>query len=391
MNSQRFLILLTAALLIIGGGLFLSARRSATNGEPQGGALYPALAAELGSVNSLSVRKASATPNVTLQRKGENWTVAQRADYPADVTKLRKLLLSLTDAKIIEKKTADPANFPLIGVEDPASPSTAGTQIDFTAQDGAHSLIIGKSSGEGNFVRRGGENQSFLIAPSLFVETEPKSWIDSKLIDIPVATIQRIEIKPAGGASYSVHRLPAPAAAPKSDKDAGAAHAGAASAASAPAATPAAAPAPPPPDPGFALDGVPAGRKAADAQTLTPSSSAFSGLTADDVAPVSDVDFGKPSTATLTSSDGSVVTITGVVLGDKHWIQFAGIKDAAFAAKSAGRAYEVAGYRYDGIFRPLEQLLVPKETPAAAPVKGAKAMPAARPPKPPASKPTTGP
>lgn len=394
MNSQRFLILLVASMLIIGGGLFLSARRSATNGEPQGGALYPALAAELGSVNSLSVRKASATPNVTLQKKGENWTVAQRAGYPADVTKLRKLLLSLTDAKIIEKKTADPANFPLIGVDDPASTSTAGTQIDFTAQDGAHSLIIGKSSGDGNFVRRGGENQSYLIAPSLFVETEPKFWIDSKLIDIPVATIQRIEIKPAGGAVYSVHRLPAPAPAPKNDKNPGAADAGAASAAAASAAGPPATPptaAPAPPDPGFALDGVPAGRKAADAQTLAPSSSAFSGLTADDVAPLSDVDFSKPSTAAVTSSDGSVVTISGVVLGDKHWIQFAGIKDAAFAAKSAGRAYEVAGYRYDGIFRPLEQLLVPKQTPAAATDKGAKAMPAARPPKATASKPSTGP
>jgi hypothetical protein len=389
MNNQRFLILLVAALLIIGGGLFLSARRSATQAEPQGGALYPALAAELGSVNRLSVRKASATPNVTLEKKAEDWTVAQRAGYPADVTKLRKLLLSLTDAKIIEKKTADPANFPIIGVDDPASPSTAGTQIDFTAQDGAHSLIIGKSSGEGNFVRRGGENQSFLVAPSLFVETEPKFWIDSKLIDIPVANIQRIEIKPAAGAGYSVHRLPAPAPAPapKNDKDATAASAAPASAASPPAAAPA-----PPPDPGFTLDGVPAGRKAADAQTLAPSSSAFSGLTAEDVAPLSEVDFGKPSTASVALNDGSVVTLSGVVLGDKHWIQFAGIKDAQFAAKSSGRAYEVAGYRYDGIFRPLEQLLMPKETPAAATVKGAAAKsPAAHPPKPPAAKPSSGP
>jgi hypothetical protein len=89
-------------------------------------------------------------------------------------------------------------------------------------------------------------------------------------------------------------------------------------------------------------------------------------------------------------SDGSVVTISGVVLGDKHWIQFAGIKDAAFAARSAGRAYEVGGYRYDGIFRPLEQLLVPKETPAAAPAKSAptKGAPAkSAPPKPAATRP----
>ena len=33
--------------------------------------------------------------------------------------------------------------------------------------------------------------------------------------------------------------------------------------------------------------------------------------------------------------------------------------------KRAGRAFELAGYRYDAIFRPLEQLLAPKEPPAA--------------------------
>ena len=32
-------------------------------------------------------------------------------------------------------------------------------------------------------------------------------------------------------------------------------------------------------------------------------------------------------------------------------------------AKAQDRAFEVASYRYDAMFRPLEQLLVPKESP----------------------------
>jgi hypothetical protein len=304
---------------------------------------------------------------VTLHKKGEDWTVAQRADYPADVSKIRRLLLSLADAKIVETKTADPANFPLIGLEDPAPATATSTQIDFTVKDGVHSLIVGKSAGEGNFVRRGGENQSFTVTPGVFVETEPKAWIDAKLLDIPVADIQRIEVKTAGGANYSIHRLPAPpppkTPPPKSDKQ------------EAPTAAGTAAPkpedaAPPPAEPGFALDGVPAGRKAANAESLAPSSSAFSGLSADDVAQAAAVDFNKPSAAVLSLKDGSVITITGTVIGDKHWIQFSGVKDASFTAKSAGRAYQLPSYRYDSIFRPLEQLLVPKETPPTKPVTG---------------------
>lgn len=88
----------------------------------------------------------------------------------------------------------------------------------------------------------------------------------------------------------------------------------------------------------------------------------MSNLTADDVATATDIDFTKPSQAIFTLADGNVITITGVVTGDKRWIQVAASKDPALDAKAHKRAFEVASYRYDAIFRPLEQLLVPKET-----------------------------
>jgi hypothetical protein len=76
-----------------------------------------------------------------------------------------------------------------------------------------------------------------------------------------------------------------------------------------------------------------------------------------------------------------VLTITGAVSGDKHWIQLQTSKDAALNAKAAGRAFEIAAYRFDGVFRPLEQLLVPKPPPAQSPVPSPKK----KPPLPPAS------
>ena len=54
-------------------------------------------------------------------------------------------------------------------------------------------------------------------------------------------------------------------------------------------------------------------------------------------------------------------------------------KDAALNAKAAGRAFEIASYRFDAIFRPLEQLLVPvapraanKPSPTKRPVPAKK-------------------
>jgi hypothetical protein len=76
---------------------------------------------------------------------------------------------------------------------------------------------------------------------------------------------------------------------------------------------------------------------------------------------------------TVTLSSGNVVTLSGTVIDDKHWVKVAATQDAALSAKASGRAYEISNFRYDAIFRPLEQLLMPKpapearKTPAAAP------------------------
>jgi hypothetical protein len=340
MSRGRFTALTVAALLVLAAALYLGSRRNAGEPSAEGALFLPQLAGELGTVSDIDLQKGAAAPAVTLHRAGEQWTLAQRGDYPADAPKVRKLLLSLADAKIIEEKTSNPANFAIIGVEDPASPKAASTQITLTTKDGKRSIIVGKPIGEGNFARRGGEDRSFTVAPGITADVEPRAWIDSRLLDVPAAQIQSVAEKPASGPGYAVHRL-------KPGED------------------------------GFALDGAPpAGRKLLDAKALAPSAGALSNLTADDVAAASSIDFGKSSQAIFTLADGNVITVTGAAADDKRWIELQSAKDAALSAKAQNRAFEVASYRFDAIFRPLEQLLVPKETkPAAAPPAAGKGGP----------------
>jgi hypothetical protein len=333
--------------------------------DVHGTALWPALAGELDTVTSLSVLKGGATPSVTVQKQGQEWTVAERANYPADVAKLRTLLLALSDTKIREEKTSNPANYSIIGVEDPTKPGATGAQIDLTAKDGKHGVIVGKSVAGGNFVRRLGENSSYVVEPGISFEAEPRYWIDTRLLDIASDKIQSIEFKPATGPAYSVRRVVEPSGKPPDAKAADPKTAG----------TPAATP-PPPPASKFVLEGVPSGRLAADQQTLAPAPNFLSNLADEDVAKAGDIDFSKPLIVTVTLADGSVITLTGVAVGDKRWIQVAAPKDAALSAKANGRAFEIATYRYDGIFKPLEQLLVPKPTPTPKSGADQKAPPA---------------
>jgi hypothetical protein len=324
MSRTRFSVLLVAALVAICGAFFLSSQRNLQK-DTRGAPLLPTLAPELNTVTEVSITKGSATPAVTLHKTGDHWSVEERADYPADVAKLRRLLLALGDAKVVEEKTSDPANYPIIGVEDPAKPGASGAEVGVVAQDGKHAVIVGKPVGEGTFVRRAGEIKSYTVEPAISVEAEPRSWIETQLIDIPSSSIQDVEFRPAAGAGYTLHRLK-----PKED--------------------------------GFALDKIPAGRKALDAKALAPSASTLSGLATEDVAAAKDIDFSQSAQAIFTLEDGNVITLAGAVVGDKRWIEVQSSKDTALAAKAQNRAFEVASYRYDAIFRPLDQLLVPKET-----------------------------
>jgi hypothetical protein len=326
MSRQRLVTLVVAALVVLASGLYLSSQRSAQH-ETQGVELYPGLAGELNSVTAVTVQKGGATAPVTIHKTGDRWTVAERGDYPADVSKLRKLLSALSETKIVEQKTSDPARYATIGVEDLSQPGSAGIEVTVIEPAKKLSVIVGKAVGEGSFVRRAGEKSSYSIEPALSLETEPRYWIDSRLIDIPAAQIQSVEFKPAAGPGYTLRR-------------------------------------PKPEDNTFSLDGVPTGRKALDG-ALAPAATTFAGLTAEDVAPVSDVDFTQSSAAIVTLADGGILTLTGAAIADKHWVQVKSSKDSVLSAKAQGRAFQIASYRYDAIFKPLEQLLAPKETPGA--------------------------
>jgi len=357
MSRQRFVQLLLAAVVAISIALFMNARRN-QSAETAGLPVFPGLAADLGSATTVSLQKGSATPSVTLHKSGDIWTVAERADYPADLNKLRKLLLSLGDAKIIEEKTSDPQRFASIGVDEPAT-GAGGVEVTVTTPKDKRALIVGKSVGGGNFVRRPGETTSYSVEPGITADADPHYWIDAHLLNIDSAQIQELDVKPLGGPAYAIHRAKPADAPAKPDAVAKPADTGAASAAETPPA-----PAPALAKDTFTLDGTPAGRKPLESAALGASTNTLSALNADDVAPASSIDFAQASQATITLTDGSVLTLTGTVVGDKHWIQVTSSKDTALSAKTAGRAFAIAPYRYDGIFKPLEQMLVPKPAPA---------------------------
>jgi hypothetical protein len=287
-SSRRFYVILGTAIVAICAALLVGHWRRGTT-ETEGTLLLPQLSAELGNVTSVTIRKGSAQPTVNLHKLADHWTVAQRGDYPADTAKLRNLLHAIASARVIEQKTADPANYHALGVEDPAAPEASGTEIAISTPAATQTIIVGKPSAGGSFVRFAQQARSLLIAPGLSPDGEARDWIDARLLDVRPDLVQQIQVKPAKGAAFK--------------------------------------------------------RKNQDFNALAS-------LNALDVAAAGDLDFKSAATATVTLTDGAVITLAAATVQDRHWLTVTSTGDKELDQRARGRAYEIGATRYDAIFTP---------------------------------------
>ena len=103
---------------------------------------FPALAAKLGDVGSVGIKRNALS--LTFVRDGDNWVVAEKGNYPAAAGKVRQIALGLADAVLVESKTQKAEFYPRLDVEDPGSGKS--TLVTLKDKSGATlaEMIIGK-------------------------------------------------------------------------------------------------------------------------------------------------------------------------------------------------------------------------------------------------------
>ena len=164
--------------------------------------MLPGLEQNVNAVTSGELRRAMA-PTPRCARIGSVWRVEERG-WPADVGKVRKLVLDLGALNIVEEKTRLPANYPQLGVEDVSSPKATGTRVE-SPRLRTWAIIIGKSSGaKSGYVRVATAAQTLLAAPQLRWTPIPR-LARHTLLDVSVARIRQVEEHPAQGAAFTAH------------------------------------------------------------------------------------------------------------------------------------------------------------------------------------------
>lgn len=196
-------VLRLAVVAVIALGLAVWAGRSRQPQETlaQSDVVVPGLAEGVNQVDRIVLTGAESKPIATLERKESGWVVAERNGYAADVAKVREFLLKLADATLLEAKTVLPESYAKLGVQDVAAKDAAGVEVSIFGLKEPVKLIVGNFNGrggEGTFVRRAGEAQSWLAKGNLVVDKVTANWLRRDLVDLPSSRIAAVEITTEG-------------------------------------------------------------------------------------------------------------------------------------------------------------------------------------------------
>lgn len=348
MNARRVGWLLVAGLVVIGFAIWVSSLRHLERATLAGDLVLPGLEHGVNTVTEVRLHKADDIHS-TLQKGAAGWLVAERG-WPAEVNKVRKLLLDLGALNVVEEKTRLSANYPALGVEDLSTPKASGTQIEVVSPARTWALIVGKPSGaKSGYVRVANAPQSFLAAPLLTVDAAPKSWLVTALLDLPAERLREIEERPAEGAAYSATKQ-------KTD------------------------------DAHFIVKPVPKGRELSGPGAADSLAAALSALTLEDVAKATAADPKAPR-AFFRTFDGLELEVAGRKDGNRALVSLSARATTPAANEEAqhlktrldGWEFEIPDYKYAAIFTPLTELLKPVPEP---PAKAAKPAKSAKPPQP---------
>ena len=315
MNQKTLIGLAVAALIALLAAIALN-HANKPQSEGSGEAveyLAPGLREHINDISKVIVTAGGNKVLATLQRGTTGWSLVEKGGYAVDTGKLREFLLKVSDAKLVEKKTANKDKYATLGVEDVSAKDAKGLQVELDGLAQPLKLIVGDPDARGSrtFVRRVGEAQSWLASGLLSVEKNAADWLKKDLADIAASRIAQVSITHADGKTLRVY------------KDAQG-------------------------DANFKLADIPKGREAGPEYGINGLASNLAGLRFDDVLPAKETaPDAKALKARYATFDGLVVDVSAWQKDGKDYAQFKASFDAVQADKDIAAAQAKAKADFD--------------------------------------------
>jgi hypothetical protein len=201
---RRMLVGLAAAFVLV---LLAGCEKSPS--EPAAKPLVlPGLAARIDRIDEVRLRGAGNHVLVTLRKRDGVWRVLERGDWPALPGLVDTALFALSRAHLSDARTDQPRLYRKLGVEDVSAADAQGLELLLSGGGAPMTLIIGHEHAklDGNYVRVEGQARSWLTDVALSFEREPVGWIDRSLVDLPLARVAEVQVKPTPGKAFELTR-----------------------------------------------------------------------------------------------------------------------------------------------------------------------------------------
>jgi hypothetical protein len=213
--NARFAVVLLVLLAVLGGGALLVRQQSgAQKKPPEAEALGQPLLKGLKGAEVASVKLREPKATLTLQRKGEVWTIAERGNFPADYDKVRDFVLKALALKIGQSEPASEADRARLELD------AGGTAVEFGAADGKAlaQFTAGKkyfkaqpenperAAGDGRFIALPSEPKRVFIVSDPLAQATAKSaeWISKA--GFAAEKVKTMELRYPDGSGWKIER-----------------------------------------------------------------------------------------------------------------------------------------------------------------------------------------
>jgi len=204
--NKTTLRLLGFVVAVLVAALFLIESGDEGDLPGTGTPLLPELRDVANDIDSITVTRAG-QPALTLIRKDSTWVVPDRGDYPADIARIREVLLAMTDATVVEAKTANAELYSRLGVDSPEDDSSNAVLIAASAGDRSFALIFGNVAQRNfRYARVAGAEQSWLIDQNPEIPADAGAWLLADIIDLDAARVKSVSINHPDGEVIAISK-----------------------------------------------------------------------------------------------------------------------------------------------------------------------------------------
>lgn len=212
--NARVAAVLVVLLAVLGGGAILYQQQERARRPSNAASLGQVLLKDLKAADIASIRIVEPKATLTLERKDQRWSIAERGGFPADFTRVREFVLKAIELKAGQSEPIDEKDLARLNLD------ASGTQVEFRGADGKplRTLIIGKkyfrrevdnpekALGDGRFVLLPADPKTVYTVgdPLLQATAKTGEWIERS--SFQPEKIKTLDVKFPGGGGYRIER-----------------------------------------------------------------------------------------------------------------------------------------------------------------------------------------